>query len=315
MPCDVQNLDVEWDETTKSHKDASHEYGPLTPEEFFKYVQEWDSSNYLMRAGIIAKKNEVAKAVNFQPRVDGVFWMTIQDFCKYFTLLQVLKKGQQGARAVDTPYEEERAIKVKAAREEAQRIRQEIYDNGGWYSGKGTGWRGDTIESGLRIYEDPELFDMVTKAYMDLWGIPKNNAKYFVEHARTRLPPKMERFLANRKREQSKPKSPPTWMKAACKSLPPKNGFQSSPDGATSPRAAGSGLGAVRALQAEVSAAPSSDIPDEARAAILAEMEAARLKCRAELEARWANQALISWSDAPHIIFQPSETKAPFSCM
>ena len=68
-------------------------------------------------------------------------------------------------------------------------------------------------EPGIRVFEDPELFDLVTKAYMDLWGIPENNAKDFAEHARTRLPPKMERFLAERKKQQSKPQSPPQWMK------------------------------------------------------------------------------------------------------
>ena len=361
MPFDVQNLDVEWDETTKSYKDPNHAYGPLTPEEFFKYLEDWDSNNYLMCAGIIAKKNpnlrhaeveecegnlenglvtkhaygvlssyqghgvqlvrvrnpwgkkqeyygdwcddsekwkehpEVAKAVNFKKRVDGVFWMTVQDFCKYFTLVQVMKKSQPGPRAVDTPYEEERAVKVKAAREKAERIRQELYDNGGWYTGAGKGWRGDEVSSGLRIYEDPKLFDMVTKAYMELWGIPENNAKDFAEHARTRLPPKMERYLADRKKEQSKPTSPPEWMKAACKSVP-KDAAESSPGGPTSPTAAGSGLGAVRALQAEGLQGPT----DDQRAAMLAEDEAMRKKIREELseqEAPKADQAKPSELD------------------
>ena len=68
-------------------------------------------------------------------------------------------------------------------------------------------------EPGIRVFEDPELFDLVTKAYMDLWGIPENNAEDFAEHARTPLPPKMERVLAERKKQQSKPESPPQWMK------------------------------------------------------------------------------------------------------
>ena len=208
MPFDVQNLDVQWDEKSKSYKNPDHAFGPLTAAEFFKYVEEWDSNNYLMCAGIIAKKNpnlkhvdveesegnlenglvtkhaygvlsayqghgvqlvrvrnpwgkkqeysgdwcdssekwteypEVAKEVNFKPRVDGIFWMTIQDFCTYFTLVQVLKKSQPGSRAADMPYEEERAARVKAAREKAERIRKEIYDNGGWYTDEAESWRG-----------------------------------------------------------------------------------------------------------------------------------------------------------------------------
>ena len=80
--------------------------------------------------------------MNFKPRVDGIFWMTIQDFCTYFTLVQVLKKSQPGSRAADMPYEEERAARVKAAREKAERIRKEIYDNGGWYTDEAESWRG-----------------------------------------------------------------------------------------------------------------------------------------------------------------------------
>ena len=344
-PFDVQNLDVEWDEKTLSHKEPEPAYiGPLTAEEFFKYVEEWDSKDYLMCAGIIAKKNpnlkhvdhseaegdlenglvtkhaygvlgsyqghgvqlvrvrnpwgkkqeyygdwgdasekwkenpEVAKEVNFKQRVDGVFWMTIQDFCKYFTLVQVLKKSQPGPRAADSPYEEARAVKVKAARERAERIRKELYDNGGWYTGEAIIWRGGEKNPGMRIYEDPALFDMVTKAYMDLWGVPESNAKDFAEHARTRLPPKMERFLAERKKKQSKPEEPAEWMKQACKSAP-------AADSSASPSspAAGSGLGAVRALQA--ASEPFAGPTDEQRAAILAEMEACREKAREEMKA------------------------------
>ncbi|CAK9026648.1 unnamed protein product [Durusdinium trenchii] len=354
MPFDLQDLDVEWDETTKSYKDPSHACGPLTPEEFFKYVEEWDSKNYLMCAGIVAKKNpnlkyedveesegnlenglvtlhaygvlgsyeghgvqlvrvrnpwgkkqeyygdwcdasekwkenpEVAKAVNFQPRVDGVFWMTIQDFCTYFTLVQVLKKSQPGKRAVDTPYEEERAVRVKAQREKAQRIRQELYDNGGWYTDEAVSWRGGEKNPGMRIFEDPALFDMVTKAYMDLWGIPENNAKDFAEHARTALPPKMQRYLANQKKEQSKPKGPAQWMKAASKG-PPLDKLEATPGGGpTSPSAAGSGLGAVRALQAEPSFSAFAEkdplaLSDERRAQMLAEDAARIAAMRAEM--------------------------------
>lgn len=355
MPFDLQNLDVQWDEKSKSYKNPDHASGPLTAEEFFKYVEEWDSNKYLICAGIIAKKNpnlkhvdveesegnlqnglvtkhaygvlsayqghgvqllrvrnpwgkkqeysgdwcdasekwteypEVAKEVNFKPRVDGIFWMTIQDFCTYFTLVQVLKKSQPGSRAADMPYEEERAARVKAAREKAVRIRKEIYDNGGWYTDEAESWRGGK-EPGIRVFEDPELFDLVTKAYMDLWGIPENNAEDFAEHARTPLPPKMERVLAERKKQQSKPESPPQWMKACCKSLPPDEVFAAGP---ASPTAAGSGLGAVRALQAELPLQaevpePFSGPTDEQRAAILAEMEACRLKAREELQARAA---------------------------
>lgn len=346
MPFDVQNLDVEWDEKTLSYKDPDHAYGPLTAEEFFKYVEEWDSKDYLICAGIIAKKNpnlkhvdddeaegnlenglvtkhaygvlgsyqghgvqlvrvrnpwgkkqeyygdwgdasekwkenpEVAKEVKFQQRVDGVFWMTIQDFCTYFTLVQVLKKSQPGPRAADSPYEEARAVKVKAARERAERIRNELYDNGGWFTGEAVSWRGGEKNPGMRIYEDPELFDMVTKAYMELWDIPENNAKDFAEHARTRLPPKMERFLAERKKKQSKPQEPAAWMKMACKSAPPAESSASP----SSPTAAGSGLGAVRALQAETPD-PFAGPTDEQRAAILAEMEECRKKAMEEMKA------------------------------
>lgn len=196
-------------------------------------------------------------------------------------MVQVLKKSQPGLRAADLPYEEERAVRVKAARQRAERIRNEIYDNGGWYTDEAKSWRGDT-QPGIRVFEDPALFDMVTKAYMELWGIPENNAKDFAEHARTRLPPKMERFLAERKKKQSKPQSPPQWMKACFKSSPPDEASA----GPTSPTAAGSGLGAVRALQASDVPEPFSGPTDEQRAAILAEMEACRLKARAEMEAR-----------------------------
>ena len=354
---DLQNLDVEWDEVTKSFQKPDHADGPLTPEEFFKRVDDWDSKRYLMAAGIIAKKNpnlkhvdpeecegdlgnglvtkhaygllgsyeghgvqlvrvrnpwgkkqeytgdwcdsskkwkenpEVAKEVDFKPRVDGVFWMTIQDFCTYFTMVQVLKKSQPGPRAVDSPYEEERAKRVKAAREKAERIRQELYDTGGWYTGEAISWRGGEMNPGMRIWEKPELFEIATKGYMELWDIPENNAKDFAEHARTRLPPKVERILADRKKAQSKPVDPPEWMKAAFKSLPPDE--KQSEANPSSPTAAGSGLGAVRALQAEAAPAeaPADDlfkISDEARAEALAEMEAAKAKCREELLAKQA---------------------------
>lgn len=261
---------------------------------------------------------EVAKELDFKPRVDGIFWMTIKDFCYYFTLVQVLKVSQPGSRAADTPYDEERAKKVKAAREKAKRIRQEIYDNGGWYTDEAESWRGGK-QPGIRVFEDPELFPMVTKSYMELWEIPENIAKDFAEHAKTKLPPKMLRFLADRKKAQSKPKSEPEWMKSQCKSLPPGEGATGSPGGDepkddSSPTAAGSGLGAVRALQREAQEESShmmhGGIPgmglaglrggmmapqqesslsfgptDEQRAAILAEMEAAHQKTLAEVEA------------------------------
>eukprot|EP00438_Fugacium_kawagutii_P026468 Skav202779 [mRNA] locus=scaffold326:378787:380254:- [translate_table: standard] len=353
---DVQDLDVEWDDESRSFKTPpDQELGPYTPEEFFKCVQSWDSKKYLMCAGIIAKKNpnikedvdgesegdlenglvtkhaygvlgsyeghgfqlvrvrnpwgkkqeytgdwgddsdkwkenpEVAKDVNFQKRVDGIFWMTISDFCKWFTMFQVLKKSQPGERAVDSPYEEKRAEKVKKARERAERIRRELYDNGGWYTDEAVSWRGGEKNPGMRIFQDPDLFDIVTKGYMEHWGIPENNAKDFAEHAKTKLPPKIERLLANRTKAKSKRKEAPQWMKdQVCGSLPP----ESSPADSTSPTAAGSGLGAVRALQkeaAEVQADPfAGGISDEARAAALAEMEAAKAKCRAEWEAMQA---------------------------
>ena len=213
---------------------------------------------------------------------------------------------------------QERAKKVKAAREKAKRIRQEIYDNGGWYTDEAESWRGGK-QPGIRVFEDPELFPMVTKSYMELWEIPENIAKDFAEHAKTKLPPKMLRFLADRKKAQSKPKSEPEWMKSQCKSLPPGEGATGSPGGDepkddSSPTAAGSGLGAVRALQREAQEESShmmhGGIPgmglaglrggmmapqqesslsfgptDEQRAAILAEMEAAHQKTLAEVEA------------------------------
>ena len=74
--------------------------------------------------------------------------------------------------------------------------------------------------------------------------------------------------------------------KACCKSLPPDEASA----GPTSPTAAGSGLGAVRALQAEVPD-PFSGPTEEERAAILAEMEACRLKAREEMEAQAAANA------------------------
>ena len=66
MPFDVQNLDVQWDEKSKSYKNPDHAFGPLTAAEFFKYVEEWDSNNYLMCAGIIAKKNPNLKHVDVE---------------------------------------------------------------------------------------------------------------------------------------------------------------------------------------------------------------------------------------------------------
>ncbi|CAE6964426.1 ADL1, partial [Symbiodinium sp. CCMP2456] len=260
---------------------------------------------------------EVAKDLDFKPRVDGIFWMTIKDFCYYFTLVQVLKISQPCSRAADTPYDEERAKKVRAAREKAKRIRQEIYDNGGWYTDEAESWRGGK-QPGIRVFEDPELFEMVTKSYMELWDIPENIAKDFAEHAKTKLPPKMLRFLADRTKEQSKPKSEPEWMKAQRKALPPGEGATGNSGGDesrddSSPTAAGSGLGAVRALQKEGHEESSrmmhglSGLPgmagmreglmapqedsfsfgptDEQRAAILAEMEAAHQKTLAEVEA------------------------------
>lgn len=223
--------------------------------------------------------------MNFKKRVDGIFWMTISDFCKWFTMLQVLKKSQPGKRAVDSPYEEKRAEKVKKARERAERIRRELYDNGGWYTDEAVSWRGGDKNPGMRVFQDPDLFDIVTKGYMEHWGIPENNAKDFAEHARTKLPPKIERLLANRTKAKSKREEEPQWMKdQVCGSLPPDLADS------TSPTAAGSGLGAVRALQKEVAAEVEADpfaggISDEARAQVLAEMEAAKAKCRAELEA------------------------------
>ena len=203
---DLQDINVKWDEANAKFGSPEHENGPMPPEEFFKYVQEWDSNKYLMCAGIIAKRNpnlkneeveenegalpnglftkhaygllgsyeghgfqlvrlrnpwgkkmeysghwcdasekwkenpEVTKAVDFKPRVDGVFWMTIQDFCYYFSMVQVLKQSQPGPRAVDTPYEVERAEKIKKARERAERIERELYDNGGWYTDEAVSW-------------------------------------------------------------------------------------------------------------------------------------------------------------------------------
>mmetsp|Transcript_48497 Transcript_48497/g.113654 ORF Transcript_48497/g.113654 Transcript_48497/m.113654 type:complete len:604 (+) Transcript_48497:55-1866(+) len=215
---------------------------------------------------------EVAKEVDFKPRVDGIFWMTIQDFCSNFTDVQVLKKSQPGTRAADAPYEAEREKKIKAARERANRIKQELYDNGGWYTDEAVSWRGGSKEPGMRVFETPELFQMVTKEYMALWGIPENNAKDFAEHARTKLPPKIERYLANRKKEQSKPKNPPEWMKVQ----------QTQGDSEKSP-AAGSGLGAVRMLQKEEKESTPAQ-PEEG--ILVGGMEAYKAKARAELEAR-----------------------------
>lgn len=211
--------------------------------------------------------------------------MTISDFCKWFTMLQVLKKSQPGERACDSPYEEKRAEKVKKARERAERIRRELYDNGGWYTDEAVSWRGGDKNPGMRVFQDPDLFDIVTKGYMEHWGIPENNAKDFAEHARTKLPPKIERLLANRTKAKSKPEEEPQWMKdQVCGSLPPNS--TSLPPDSTSPTAAGSGLGAVRALQKEAENDPfAGGIPDEARAAALAEMEAAKAKIRAEMAA------------------------------
>ncbi|CAE7800651.1 DEK1 [Symbiodinium sp. CCMP2592] len=351
---DVQDLDVEWDDETKSFHNPDQELGPYTPEEFFKCLQSWDSKKYLMCAGIIAKKNpnikedvegeaegdlgnglvtkhtygvlgsyeghglelvrvrnpwgkkqeydgdwgdssekwkehpEVAKEVNFQKRVDGVFWMTIADFCKWFTMLQVLKKSQPGERAVDSPYEEKRAEKVKKARERAQRIRRELYDNGGWYTDEAVSWRGDKMPN-MRVFQDPDLFDIVTKAYMEHWGIPENNAKDFAEHARTKLPPKIERLLANRTKAKSKREETPQWMKGeVCGSLPPGPDSTGPPD-STSPTAAGSGLGAVRALQKEAAEAEPDPLA-EARAEALRKDREAIAKIRAEMAARQAGQ-------------------------
>ena len=131
----------------------------------------------------------------------------------------------------------------------------------------------------MRVFEDPEIFDIAVKGYMELWGVPENNAKDFAEHARTQLPPKVLRILAERKKKESKPTEAPEWIKEElCGSLPPPEA--SSP---TSPTAAGSGLGAVRALQQEKE---EPNPLDEARARMLAEDKARIEKMRAEMMAK-----------------------------